>query len=560
MNNSNDPKDTITPKHFIEQRIEQDLKNNTYGGQVITRFPPEPSGYLHIGHAKAIYLNFTMAEQYQGRCHLRFDDTNPAKEEIEFIQAIQADIKWLGFQWDALYHAADYFEQLHHYAQQLIRQGNAYVCSLSTEEMRDYRGSLTTAGKNSPYRERSVEENLDLFARMKAGEFSAGEHVLRAKIDMQSGNINMRDPVLYRILSAKHPHVGTTWNIYPMYDFAHCLSDAIENITHSLCSLEFQDHRPLYDWILEKLIAAPRTQQIEFSRLNLSHTITSKRKLRKLVEDKQVSGFDDPRMPTLIGVRRRGFTPAAIRNFCRQVGISKSDTTIDMSLLEEAVRDDLNQKAPRIMCVLDPIKVIIDELADDHLEMLNAANHPQNPDLGERQIAFTKTLYIDANDFMLDPPKKYFRLSPGCEVRLRHGYVIKCNNIETDPETGKIIALHCSYDKNTLGKKPEGRKVKGVIHWVSATQHRTCSVRLYDRLFTVENPAAGDSFETLVKHLNPNSLKELTLCYIESNLFSLAPETHYQFERVGYFVTDRIDSTPDNLIFNRVVALRDTWK
>ncbi len=545
-------------KHFIEQRIEADIASNKYEGKVVTRFPPEPNGYLHIGHAKSICLNFTMAANYRGRCHLRFDDTNPTKEEQEYIDAIKADVTWLGFQWDSLHHTSDYFEQLHDFAVKLIEQGDAYVCELNSEQMREYRGTLTEPGKNSPFRERSVEESLTLFAKMKAGEFEEGSHVLRAKIDMSSGNINMRDPVLYRILKATHPHVGDTWNIYPMYDYAHCLSDAIEQITHSLCTLEFQDHRPLYDWIVERLFPEPRPQQIEFSRFNLSHTITSKRKLKKLVDDNVVDGWDDPRMATLTGVRRRGFTPSAIRAFMESVGISKNDSVTDMSLLEEFVRDDLNQHAPRVMCVTKPLKIVLTDLDDDHNETLTLANHPQKPELGERKVAFTKTIYIEQEDFQLEPEKKFFRLAPGKEVRLRGSYVIKCNEVVTDAN-GNVTELHCTHDKDTLGKKPEGRKVKGVIHWISASVHRRCQVRIYDRLFNVEHPGASKDWDELMTKVNPLSLTVLDDCLIEENLASTAPESHFQFERLGYFVIDRYCQDEKALVFNRVVALRDSW-
>lgn len=545
-------------KHFIEHRIEDDLAKNTYGGKVVTRFPPEPNGYLHVGHAKSICLNFGMAEQYNGTCHLRFDDTNPSKEDKEYVDAIQEDIIWLGFEWDFKHYTADYFEKLYNFAVELIKQGDAYVCSLTAEQIREHRGTLKEPGINSPNRNRSVEENLDLFQRMRKGEFGNGEHVLRAKIDMAAGNINMRDPVIYRIMHEHHQHTKDEWCIYPMYDFAHCLSDAIENITHSLCTLEFQDHRPLYEWFIERLTPEPRPQQIEFSRLNLSHTITSKRKLKKLVDDKIVDGWNDPRMPTIIGLRRRGYPPAAIRSFCKTIGISKSDSVIDMSVLEEHVRDDLNKNALRAMCVLEPLKVTIDNLPDDHLEILSAPNHPQDESLGKREIPFTKSLYIEREDFMFDPPKKYKRLTLDKEIRLRNSYVIKCVDTVKDDQ-GNVVELKCTYDPETLGKNPEDRKVKGVIHWVSATHSKKCEVRQYDRLFKVPHPGQADTWEEVLADLNPDSLQVLKECYIEPNVPNLAPEVQYQFERLGYFVADRKDFADDNWVFNRVVGLRESW-
>ncbi len=550
---------TETTKHFIEQRIEDDIAKHTYASGITTRFPPEPNGYLHIGHVKSICLNFLMAKQYQGRCHLRFDDTNPTKEEVKFTEAIKSDVSWLGFKWDSLHFASDYFEQLYDYAVEFIKQGHAYVCSLSGDQIREYRGTLTEPGKNSPYRDRSIDENLDLFARMRAGEFAVGEHVLRAKIDMNSGNINMRDPIIYRILHAAHPHTGEKWCIYPMYDYAHCFSDAIEKITHSLCTLEFQDHRPLYDWFLEKIFNKPRPQQIEFSRLNVSHTITSKRKLKFLVENKLVAGWDDPRMSTIAGLRRRGFTPAALREFVKRVGISKNDSVTDMALLEECVRDDLNIHAKRAFCILNPLKITITNLTDDHIEKLPAPNHPQNPDLGMRELIFSKHLYIDHDDFMQDPPKKYHRLAPGQEVRLRFGYIIKCEEVISDPQTGKVLELKCSYDPATLGKNPEDRKVKGVIHWLAQEHSQTCQVRLYDRLFNSENPGSAASDEELISMLNPDSLQVIDHALTEANISYDSPTLHYQFERVGYFMLDQIDSQVGKLVFNRVVNLRDSW-
>lgn len=550
-------KDNI--KHFIEHRIEADIEKGTYGGKVTTRFPPEPNGYLHIGHAKSICLNFGMADQYNGNCHLRFDDTNPSKEDIEFVDAIQADVTWLGYHWDYKHYTADYFDQLFEYAVQLIKQGDAYVCSLTAEQIREHRGTLTEPGINSPNRSRSIEENLDLFQRMKAGEFADGEHVLRAKIDMAAGNINLRDPVIYRIMKVAHQHTGDKWCIYPMYDFAHCLSDAIEKITHSLCTLEFQDHRPLYDWFVERLTPEPRPQQIEFSRLNISHTLTSKRNLKKCVDERVVEGWDDPRMPTLIGLRRRGFTPAAIRHFCKIIGVTKSDSVIDMSVLEECVRDDLNKHAMRAMCVLNPLKVTIDNLDEDYCEEITAPTHPQDDSMGTRSLYFTKTIYIEHDDFMEDPPKKYKRLSVDKEIRLRNAYVMKCKNVIKDPQSGQIVELICEIDKETLGKNPANRKVKGVIHWVSATKSKTCEVRLFDRLFQHPSPGSATDWEALMAMRNPNSKEVLPTCYIESNIPDTKPEARYQFERLGYFVMDRVESNEDKWIFNRIVNLRDSW-
>lgn len=542
------------PRHFIRQIIEDDLASGKQQ-TLVTRFPPEPNGYLHIGHAKAITINFGLAEQYQGQCFLRFDDTNPIKEEEEFMHAIIEDVHWLGFDWqDRMTHASDYFQQLHDFAVQLIEDGNAYVDSLNAEEMREHRGTLTEAGKESPYRNRSVEENLDLFARMKAGEFKEGEHILRAKIDMASGNMNMRDPAIYRIRHVHHQRTGDEWCIYPMYDFAHPLSDAIENITHSLCSLEFQDHRPLYDWLIEHVKTTGQPHQYEFARLNISHTITSKRKLRLLVEERHVDGWDDPRMPTLKAVRRRGYPPMAIRNFCEMTGVSKSNSVIDMSVLEECVRDELNQQAPRAMAVLDPLKIVIENYPEDDVQMLQAACHPQDESMGKRELPFSRELYIERDDFMMEPEKKFFRLAPGKEVRLRNAYVIKCDDVITD-DNGEVVELRCSYDADTLGKKPEGRKVKGVIHWVSAQHAVKTTVRLYDRLFNVENPASHDDFTA---HINPDSLSVLKNCMVEPSLVNAEIGQQFQFERQGYFVLDK-DSSKDNPVFNRVVGLRDSW-
>ncbi len=545
---------TEKPRHFIHQIIDADLQSGKHKA-IVTRFPPEPNGYLHIGHAKSICLNFGLAKEYGGTCHLRLDDTNPCKEEEEFAHAIMEDVRWLGFDWQQhLYHASDYYQQLHDFAVDLIKQGKAYVDSLSIEEIREYRGTLQQAGKDSPYRNRSVEESLDLFARMKAGEFSEGTHILRAKIDMQSGNMNMRDPAIYRIRFASHQRTGDDWCIYPMYDYAHSLSDALESITHSICTLEFQDHRPLYDWFVDNLTTPAKPQQIEFARLNISHTMTSKRKLRQLVEENHVDGWDDPRMSTLKAMRRRGYPPAAIRNFCDMLGTSKSNSVIDMSVFEECVRDELNQHAPRAMCVMNPLKVIIENFPEGEVENLTASNHPNHESLGTRELPFSRELYIERDDFMEDAPKKFFRLAPGKEVRLRNAYVIKCEDVIKDAN-GEIVELRCSLDKDTLGKKPEGRKVKGVIHWLSAQHAEKATVRLYDRLFTIENPAASEDF---IQHLNPESLMIIENCLVEPSLGNAETGQAFQFERIGYFCVDK-SSSSEKLIFNRVVGLRDTW-
>jgi glutaminyl-tRNA synthetase len=541
--------------HFIHQIIEADLAQNKNQGQVVTRFPPEPNGYLHIGHAKSICLNFDTATRYKGCCNLRFDDTNPCNEEAHFADAIEEDVRWMGYAWDGdVRYASDYFDAIYDCAVKLIQLGKAYVCCLNADEMKAYRGTLTEPGKESPYRNRSIEENLDLFSRMKAGEFKEGSHVLRAKIDMNAGNINLRDPVMYRIRFVEHERTGDTWCIYPMYDFTHALSDAFEGITHSLCTLEFQDHRPLYDWYLEQCNTQVRPQQIEFSRLNLSHTIASKRKLKQLVEENHVSGWDDPRMPTLAGMRRRGYPPAAIKTFCEQIGISKSDSIIDMSVLEACVRDTLNQTAYRAMCVLDPIKVILTNFPEDHCEVLHVANHPFDEGAGTREIPLTRELYIDRNDFMLEPCAKYFRLSPGKEVRLRHAYIIRCDEVQTN-EAGEIVALHCQFDPETLGKNPLDRKVKGVIHWVPAKTAQSIEVRCYDRLFKVSDPGKSDNIS---ESLNPNSLKIQT-ALLEPAVAKMSQGDAYQFERVGYFVQDK-ESQKEALVFNQVVGLRDVWQ
>ena len=551
----NKPPDTPVASNFIRNHIEADLAANKNDGRIVTRFPPEPNGYLHIGHAKSICLNFGIANQYGGTCNLRFDDTNPVKEDAEYVEAIKADVEWLGFQWDELKHASDYFDELYNFAVELIKQGKAYVDSSTAEEVREMRGTLTEPGTPSPYRNRSVEQNLDLFERMKAGEYDDGEHVLRAKIDMASGNINMRDPTLYRIRKFEHVRTGNDWAIYPMYDYTHCVSDALENITHSLCTLEFEDHRPLYDWVLDELQTPSHPQQIEFARLSLEYTMLSKRKLIQLVEEQHVSGWDDPRMPTITGIRRRGYTPAAIRDFCERIGITKNDAWIEMAVLETCIRENLNENSHRRMAVIDPIKVVITDLPDGHKQTLSFANHPQKEEFGRRDIVFSKEIMIDRDDFSEDPPPKYQRLVPGGEVRLRGSYVIKCEEVIKN-DAGDIIELRCTHDADTLGKKPEGRKVKGVIHWVSATDGVSAEVRVYDRLFNIENPASADSLEAA---LNPDSMLVHKQCCLESSLRDAKPEERFQFERLGYFVADRRDHSAETPVFNRTVTLRDTW-
>jgi len=552
--------DETQSQDFIRTIIADDLATGKHE-QIVTRFPPEPNGYLHIGHAKSICLNFGIAKENTGaRCHLRFDDTNPTKEEQEYVESIKDNVRWLGFDWgEHLYFASDYFEQIYQYAEHLITTGKAYVCDLSAEDTRAYRGTLTEPGKNSPYRDRSIAENLDLFRRMRAGEFPDGTRVLRAKIDMASGNMNMRDPVLYRILHASHHRTGDTWCIYPMYDYTHPISDALEGITHSLCTLEFADHRPLYDWTLDNLPVPCHPRQIEFARLNLSYTVVSKRKLLQLVNDGHVSGWDDPRMPTLSGIRRRGYTPAALRSFCEKIGVAKKDSMVDVALLEHCVREDLNETAVRVMGVLAPLKVVITNYPEGSTENLTAQNHPQQPELGERAVPFGREVYIEREDFMEDPAKKFFRLAPGREVRLRYAYFIKCEKVIKDEATGEIIELHCTYDPATLGgSAPDGRKVKGTIHWVSAAHGVPAKVRLYDRLFTAENPDAGEAnFKTFV---NPESLLVLNDCLVEPSLANAKPGSHYQFERQGYFCVDSLDSKDGKPVFNRTVTLRDTWE
>jgi glutaminyl-tRNA synthetase len=527
---------------------------------VVTRFPPEPNGYLHIGHAKSIFLNFGIAVENKGGVYnLRFDDTNPSKEEVEYVESIKEDVRWLGFDWgDRLFYASDYFEQLYQYAVQLIKKGKAYVCSLSTEEIRQYRGTLTEPGKESPYRTRSAEENLDLFERMRAGEFEDGTHVLRAKIDMASPNVIMRDPTLYRIRRVPHHRTGNKWCIYPMYDFAHGLSDSIEGITHSICTLEFEINRQLYDWILDELNVDCHPQQIEFARLNLSYTVLSKRKLVELVEGEYVSGWDDPRMPTLSGLRRRGLTPESIRNFCERIGVAKRDSMVDMALLEYSVREDLNKIAPRVMGVLRPLRVIIDNYPEDQVEELDALNNPGDPEMGSRKVPFSRVLYIEQDDFQESPPKKFFRLAPGREVRLRYAYYITCVKVVKDENTGQVVELHCTYDPETRGgSSPDGRKVKATLHWVSAAHAIEAEARLYDHLFIKENPS-DEKDADFKEFLNPNSLEILT-CYVEPSLAGAAPGSRCQFERLGYFCVDYVDSSDNKLVFNRTVTLRDTW-
>ena len=547
---------------FIRNIIAEDLRINKNEGRVVTRFPPEPNGYLHIGHAKSICLNFGIAAENKGGvCHMRFDDTNPGKEDIEYIESIKADVKWLGFDWGKhLYYASDYFDQLYEYAVQLIKKGKAYVCSLSPEEIKEYRGTLTEPGKDSPYRSRPVEENLDLFERMRAGEFEDGSHILRAKIDMESPNLNMRDPAIYRIRRMSHHRTDDKWCIYPMYDYTHCLSDSIEGITHSICTLEFEDHRPLYDWVLDQLDVECHPQQIEFARLNLSYTIMSKRKLVKLVESGAVSGWDDPRMPTICGLRRRGYTPRSIRDFCERIGVAKRDSTVDVALLEHCVRQELNQQTPRVMGVLRPLRVIIENYPENQMEELEAINNPEDPGMGSRKVPFSRVLYIEQEDFREDPPKKYFRLAPGREVRLRYAYYIKCVGVIKDEQTGEIVELRCTYDPETRGGgSPDGRKVKATLHWVSAAHSLRAEVRLYDHLFLKANPDEVKDEGDFRANLNPNSLETLTSCRVEPSLANAAQGSRFQFERQGYFCVDTKDSSDKALVFNRTVTLRDTW-
>ncbi len=545
--------------NFIRDIIDNDLKNNKNDGRVHTRFPPEPNGYLHIGHAKSICLNFGLAEDYNGLCNLRFDDTNPTKEETEYVDSIIEDVRWLGWDWgDRLFYASDYFDKFYEYALELIKKGKAYVCDLTPEQMREYRGTLTKPGKNSPYRERSVDENLDLFERMKAGEFADGTRVLRAKIDMASPNFNMRDPVIYRILKSPHHNTADKWCIYPMYDFAHCLEDSIERITHSICTLEFENHRPLYDWFLDALeIFHP--QQIEFARLNLGFTVMSKRKLLQLVQEGHVSGWDDPRMPTISGLRRRGYTPSSIRKFCERIGVAKFNSVIDISILEGSVREELNLTAPRVMSVLNPLKVVITNYPEDKEEEMDAINNPEDPTAGKRKVPFSRVLYIERDDFMEDPPKKFFRLAPGREVRLRYAYFIICRDVIKD-ENGEIVELHCTYDPQTRGgDAPDGRRVKATLHWVSAQHAMEAEVRLYEHLFLKENPEKTKDGEDFTVNLNPDSLKILKDCKLEPCLKDAKAGKAYQFERLGYFCVDSVNHTQEHPVFHRIVSLRDTW-
>jgi glutaminyl-tRNA synthetase len=547
------------PSNFIREIIQEDLKTNKWGGRVHTRFPPEPNGYLHIGHAKSICLNFGLAAEFGGLCNLRFDDTNPSKEETEYVESIKEDVRWLGFDWeDREFYASDYFDQLYEWALKLIKKGKAYVCDLSADEITQYRGTLTEPGKDSPYRNRSVEENLDLFERMRAGEFPNGSRVLRAKIDMASPNLNMRDPVMYRIVHESHHRTGDKWCIYPTYDFTHGQSDSIERITHSICTLEFEDHRPLYDWYLDEL-EEYHPQQIEFARLNLNYTVMSKRKLLRLVQEGYVRGWDDPRMPTLSGMRRRGYTPEAIRTFCERIGLAKRDSVVDIALLEHCLREDLNKRAPRVMAVLHPIKVIIDNYPEGQVEELEAINNPEDASMGARKVPFSRVLYIERDDFREEPPKGFFRLSPGREVRLHYAYIIKCVNVVKDEKTGEVVKLHCTYDPETKsGSTGAERKVKATLHWVSAEHAIPAEVRLYDLLFTKPDPDDVPEGSNFTKYLNPNSLEVLTTCCLEPSLANAKPKDRYQLERLGYFCVDP-DSSKGKLVFNRTVTLRDEW-
>jgi len=546
------------PSNFIREIILDDLKTNKYAGRVQTRFPPEPNGYLHIGHAKAICLDFGLAAEFGGHTNLRFDDTNPEKEDTEYVDSIMEDVKWLGFQWDGLFYASDYFDQLYAWAVQLIKAGKAYVDDLSADEIRTYRGTLTEHGKNSPFRNRSVEENLALFERMRAGEFPDGSRTLRAKIDMASPNFNMRDPVMYRILHADHHRTGGKWCIYPMYDYAHGQSDSLERVTYSMCTLEFEDHRPLYNWFIKELGIFP-SQQIEFDRLNLTYTLLSKRKLLQLVREARVSGWDDPRMPTLSGIRRRGYTPQAIRNFSGAIGVSKTTGSIELAMLEHFVREDLNKRAPRAMAVLRPLKVVIDNYPESETEEMDAVNNPEDPGAGTRKVPFSRVLYIEQDDFREIPPPKYFRLSPGREVRLRYGYFITCKSVVKNDQ-GEVVEVHCTYDPATRGgnNPPDGRKVKSTIHWVSAAHAVDAEVRIYENLFSKEDPNQTEEGQDFTANLNPNSLEVLTDCKLEPSLANATAGSRYQFERLGYFCVDP-DSGPGKLVFNRTVALKDTW-
>ncbi len=550
--------ESAAPSNFIKDIVTEDIKTGRYGGRVHTRFPPEPNGYLHIGHAKSICLNFGIAAEFNGLCNLRMDDTNPTKEEVEYVESIKQDVRWLGFDWqERMYYASDYFERFYECAVDLIKKGRAYVCDLGPDEVRQYRGTLTEPGKESPYRSRSVDENLDLFEHMRKGEFPDGSRTLRAKIDMASGNINMRDPVIYRILHAEHHMTGDRWCIYPMYDYAHCISDSIEGITHSICTLEFEDHRPLYDWFLDELgMYHPR--QIEFARLNLTYTVMSKRKFIQLVEGGYVRGWDDPRMPTISGLRRRGYTPESVRNFCDRIGVAKAASTVDMALLEYCIREDLNRNAQRMMAVLRPLKVVITNYPQDSVDELDAVNNPEDPSAGTRKVRFSRELFIEQEDFMEVPPKQFFRLAPGREVRLRYAYFIKCVEVVKD-NAGNIIELHCTYDPVTRGgDAPDGRKVKATLHWVSAEHSREAEVRLYDYLFAQANPEEGMEDKDFISKLNPKSLEVLQTCRVEPSLSGAVPGNKYQFERLGYFCVDP-DSSEGKPVFNRTVTLKDTW-
>ena len=554
--------DPVPSSDFIRNIVEDDNRSGKYGGRVVTRFPPEPNGYLHIGHAKSICLNFGLAAEHAGGiCHLRFDDTNPAREDVEYVDSIMEDVRWLGWDWGGhLYYASDYFEQLFDYAVQLIKEGKAYVCDLRAQEMREYRGTLTEPGRDSPHRERSIEENMDLFQQMRDGEFEDGARVLRAKIDMASPNVNLRDPVLYRILNTEHHRTGAQWCIYPTYDFAHGQSDSIEKITHSVCTLEFEDHRPLYDWFLDELDVY-HPQQIEFARLNISYTTLSKRRLRELVEEGYVTGWNDPRMPTLSGLRRRGYTPLSIRNFCDRVGVAKRNSIVDLALLEHSVREDLNQTSPRVMAVLKPLRVVIDNYPEEQTQEFEAVNNPEDPSMGSRKVPFSRVIYVEQDDFREDPPRRFYRLSPGREVRLRYACYITCVSVGKDETTGEVVELHCTYDPESLGgSSPDGRRVQATLHWVSAAHSVDAEVRLYEHLFATAEPGSGEDDDADYKSdLNPDSLTVLTSCKVEPSLAEAAPGSRYQFERQGYFCVDTVDSTNGNLVFNRTVPLRDSW-
>jgi glutaminyl-tRNA synthetase len=558
MSDQNSSTAPPAPVDFIRTIVAEDLATGKHAGRVATRFPPEPNGYLHIGHAKSICLNFGIAEETDGTCNLRFDDTNPTKEDVEYVDAIKEDVEWLGFEWDGLYFASDYFERLYQFAVTLIRDGKAYVDSLNADEIRAYRGTLTEPGRNSPYRDRPVAENLELFARMRAGDFPDGAHVLRAKIDMASPNLNMRDPTLYRIRHAEHHRTGGAWCIYPMYDFAHPLSDALEHITHSICTLEFEDHRPLYDWLVLNLIEGDRPQQIEFARLNLNYTVMSKRKLLQLVEQRHVAGWDDPRMPTISGLRRRGYTPESIRDFCSRIGVAKKENVIDVAQLEHSVREDLNRRAPRVMVVLKPVRVVITNYPDGQVEQVEVPNNPEDPSAGKRQVPFSRELYIEREDFMEVPPKKFFRLAPGREVRLRGAYFITCREVIKNDQ-GDVVELRCTYDPATRGgSSPENRRVQATLHWVSREHAVPVEVRVYDRLFSIEDPEAVANGKTFLDNLNPSSLEVLHGCQAEPSLAGAAVGSRFQFERLGYFCVDA-DSRQGAMVFNRTVSLRDTW-